>query len=118
MYRNQGRESNQAQESGINSDAPKKKCFYALKSRGNEEVSPDVVTGMLQVFSVNVYEFLDPSDILYFVILLLVMKIDVLPNVLVETYFVSTLVGHSIVVKRVYMSCPYYCPIELHWLIW
>ena len=36
----------QAQESG-SSNAPKKNRFYAFRSRGKQETSPDVVTGML-----------------------------------------------------------------------
>ena len=45
----QGRESNQAQETGLNSYDPKKNFFHSLKSRGDQEGSLDVVTGMLQV---------------------------------------------------------------------
>ena len=50
MAKTQGRESNQAQTSGLNSDAPKKNHYYTLKSRGHLEDSPNVVTGMLCVF--------------------------------------------------------------------
>ena len=39
--------SNQAQSSRFNSDSLKKKHFYALKTRGDQEDSLDVVTGML-----------------------------------------------------------------------
>ncbi|XP_015068660.1 uncharacterized protein LOC107013203 [Solanum pennellii] len=48
MAKTQGRESHQAQASGPNSDAPKNNRFYALKSRVDQEDSPDVVTHMLQ----------------------------------------------------------------------
>ncbi|XP_049346806.1 uncharacterized protein LOC125811345 [Solanum verrucosum] len=61
MLKAQGRENAQAQVSGPNPDAPKKNHFYALQSRGDQESSPDVVTGMLQVFLINVYALLDPS---------------------------------------------------------
>ncbi|XP_049394739.1 uncharacterized protein LOC125859037 [Solanum stenotomum] len=43
-----GREGNQATPSGSNVDSPKKNSFYALKSRNDQEGSPDIVTDMLQ----------------------------------------------------------------------
>ena len=49
--------SGQAQASGSN-EAPKKNRFYAFCFRGEQETSPDVVTGMLKVFSINVYFYL------------------------------------------------------------
>ena len=61
--RGQDKESGQA--SGSN-EASKKNHFYALRSRGEQEISPDVVTGMLKIFSIDVYAFLDPGTILYF----------------------------------------------------
>ncbi|XP_049357124.1 uncharacterized protein LOC125821803 [Solanum verrucosum] len=65
-----GREGNQAPPSGSNSDAPKKNRFYALQSRNDQEGSPDVVTGMLQVFSIDVYALLDPVPLCILLILL------------------------------------------------
>ena len=44
--KSQDKGSVQALESG-SSDAPKKNCFYGLRSRG-EETAPDVVTDMLK----------------------------------------------------------------------
>ena len=38
--------------------------------------------------------------------LLVDIKFDVLPNVLVEPFLVSTPVGDSVVAKRLYRSCP------------
>ena len=64
------------------------------------------VTSMLQVFSINVYVFLDPSYILSFVTRLFDMKCDMLLDVFVETFLVSTPVGDSVVAKRVYRGCP------------
>ena len=39
---------------GTKVDAPRKNMFYALRPRGEQEISPDVVTSILQVFSLNV----------------------------------------------------------------
>ena len=46
------------QARGLN-EAPKKNHFYALCSRGEQETSPNVVTGMLKVFCIDVYALLD-----------------------------------------------------------
>ncbi|XP_069148089.1 uncharacterized protein [Solanum lycopersicum] len=53
----QDKGSGQDQASG-SSDATKKNRFYAFRSRGEQEISPDVVTGMLKVFFVGVYALL------------------------------------------------------------
>lgn len=45
--------SGQVQASSSN-EAPKKNLFYALYSRGEQEISPDVVTGMLKVCFIDV----------------------------------------------------------------
>ena len=57
-----GKESTQDPTNTPSPNAPKKNRFYALHSRGDQEDSPDVVTGMLQVLSINVYALLDPAD--------------------------------------------------------
>ena len=44
--KSQDKGSGQAQASG-SSDAPKKNRFYALRSRGEQETSPDMVTESL-----------------------------------------------------------------------
>ena len=66
--RDQYKGSGQAQESGSNVD-PKKNLFYALRSRGEQETSPDVVTVMLKVFSTDIYALLDLGATLSFVTL-------------------------------------------------
>ncbi|KAH0680946.1 hypothetical protein KY285_021901 [Solanum tuberosum] len=106
MLKVQGTKGKQVPPSGSNSDAPKKNRFYALQSRGDQESSPDVVTGMLQVFSINVYALLDPGATLFFVTPFVAMKLEMLPDVLEKPFLVSTPVGDSVVAKRVYRGCP------------
>ena len=48
-----GKESTQDPTNTPSPNAPKKNRFYALHSRCDQEESPDTVTGMLQVFSIN-----------------------------------------------------------------
>ena len=107
----QDKGSVQAQASGSNVDAPKKNHFYSLRSGGEQEISPNVVTGMLQVLSiVEFYVLLDLGDTLYFVTLLISRKFDVLKNILNESFMVTTPVGESVVAMRVYGNCPIMLP--------
>lgn len=65
-----------------------------------------MVTGMLQVFSIDIYILLEPSATLSFVTTFVAMKFEILLDVLEEPFLVSTLIGDSVVAKRVYRSCP------------
>ena len=71
--------SGQAQTCG-SSDAPKKNHFYDLRSRGEKETSPNVVTGMLKVFSLDSYGLLDIFATLSFVTTQVAKKFEFLPN--------------------------------------
>ncbi|XP_015055042.1 uncharacterized protein LOC107001562 [Solanum pennellii] len=105
IVKGQGKRNNQAQASGPSSDAPKKNRFYALRLRGDQKNYPNVVTGMLQVFSIDVYALLNPRATLSFVNPLVSMKFDVLSDVSIEPLPVTTPVVDSIVAKRVFRSC-------------
>ena len=82
--------SGQAQASGSNVDDPTNTHFYALHSKGAQESSSDVVTGILQVFSIDVYVFPDLGDKLSFVTPLVSRKFDILPDILNEPCMVTT----------------------------
>ena len=62
--------------SGLGTSAPKKNRLYALHNCGEQEGSPDVVTGMLKVF--HIYVLLHPGAILSFVTSFVTMRFDVL----------------------------------------
>lgn len=72
-----------------------------LQSRDVQEDSLHVVTGMLKHFHLYIYVFQDPDATLSFVTLYGAMRFDVLPDVLLEPFFVSTLVDDYVMVKRV-----------------
>ena len=59
-----------------------------------------MVTGMLKVFSIDVYVLLDPGATLSFVTPLIAKKFDTLPDNLSELFIVSNPVGESVVAKR------------------
>ena len=48
----------QAQVSSC-SDVPYKNCFYSLRSRGEQETSPDVVTDMLNILFLMCMRYLN-----------------------------------------------------------
>ena len=86
--------------------APRNNRFYALHGRKEVEETPDVVTGMLQVFNFYMYALLDPGANLSFVSPYVAMKFSIDPEILLEPYYVYNLVGESIVVSRVFRGCP------------
>ena len=100
-----GQDKKSKQASSSNVDASKKNIFYALRSRGEQQSSPNVVTGMLQVFWIDVYALDDPGDTLSFVTPLIARKFNIFPDILNEPFIVTTSVGESVVANRVYRNC-------------
>ena len=80
--------------------------MYALNNRQEQEDSSDFVTGMIRVFDFTVYALLDPGESLYFVTPYVSMNFEITPEQLSEPLSVSTPVGESTLVKRVYCDCP------------
>ena len=78
--RNQEKRSGKDQSSAPSLEAPKKNHFYALRSRGEQEDSSDVVTAMLQVFSINVNALLDPISRFSFLTLLYLKSLMFYPT--------------------------------------
>lgn len=69
MLKGQEKGSSQAQASGPSSDALKMNHLYVIHSMTDQEKSPNVVTSMLQVLSINVFYLLEPCSTSYFVTL-------------------------------------------------
>ena len=57
------------------------------------------MTGMLKVFSIDVYVLLDPRATLSFVTPLVAKNFDILPDILHEPFIVSTPMGELVVAK-------------------
>ena len=64
------------------------------------EALSDVVTGMLRIFSCDVYVLLNPGSTLSYVISYVAVGFGFEPKVIVEPFSVSTPVGDSVVAKR------------------
>ncbi|KAH0654435.1 hypothetical protein KY290_032963 [Solanum tuberosum] len=79
--------------------------LYVITGRQEQENSPDVVIGMIKVFTLDVYALLDPGASLSFVTPYVANIFDVLPEKLCEPFCVSTPVGESILAERVYRDC-------------
>ena len=94
------------------SDAPKMNRFYALRSRGSQETSRDVVTGMVKIITLDVYDLFDSGATLSFVTPLIDKKCFDLHKMLHERFLVSTPVGESVVARMVYRKCPISLPIR------
>ena len=75
--------------------------LQAITSRQEQEHSPDVFTGMIKVFDIDVYALLDPGASLSFMNPYVANIFDVLLEKLFEPFCVSIHVGESILVERV-----------------
>ncbi|KAH0669077.1 hypothetical protein KY289_023570 [Solanum tuberosum] len=91
---------------GRQDGAPRHNRFYALHGRQGVDEVPDVVTGMLKIFDFDVYALIDPSASLSFVTPFVANKFHVEPDLLRESYKVSTPIGAYIVARKVYRNCP------------
>jgi len=60
---------------------------------------------MIKVFTFDIYTLLDPGACLSFVSTYIAMRFDIIPEQLFEPFSVSTHVGESIIVERVYRDC-------------
>ncbi|XP_070010160.1 uncharacterized protein [Nicotiana sylvestris] len=79
--------------------------FYAMSGRQTAEASLDVVTGILTVQSHDVYALIDPGSTLSYVTPFVAIEFGIEPEQLHEPFSVSTPVGESILVARVYRGC-------------
>ena len=66
--------------------------------------------GILEIFSFDVYSLLNPGVILSFLIPLVAIKFETLPDILNMPFSVSTPVGASVVIDRAYKGCPVFLP--------
>lgn len=92
--------------SGLGGNAPKQTHFYALQTRSDQDSSMDVVIDMLKDYLINFCDLLNPSATFLSFTPFVDMRFDIFPSVLLDTYYVSTHVCDSVVIKRVYRRCP------------
>ena len=97
-----GKDKGSGKASGSNVYVPKKNHIYAFHFWEEQENSPDVVTGMVQVFSIDVYALLYPGATQSFVTPLISRNFDILLDILNEPFIVTTMVKESMVAMWLY----------------
>ncbi|XP_049371080.1 uncharacterized protein LOC125836028 [Solanum verrucosum] len=101
------KDGRQAQSSYSGSGGnPRQNRFYTLQTRHDHTNFPNVVTSMLKVFHFDIYDLFDVGVVLSFVTPYVAMRFDVCPDILLKPFLVSTLVGDSVVAKRLYRNFP------------
>ncbi|XP_060192697.1 uncharacterized protein LOC132622171 [Lycium barbarum] len=78
--------------------------IYALAGRQDLEFSPDVVTGILSIFSHDVYALIDPGSTLSYVTPYIAGRLKAKPES-IKPFEVFTPVGESVIASRVYRNC-------------
>ncbi|XP_070057035.1 uncharacterized protein [Nicotiana tomentosiformis] len=78
---------------------------YALVGRQDLESFPDVATGILAVFSYDVYALIDPGSTLSYVTPFVANKFDIELELVSKPLTVSTPIGDSVIARRVYRGC-------------
>lgn len=76
--------------------------LYALTTCQEFEVSLDVITGILKLFSHDMYCLLNPRSALSYLTPFIVIYFGFGPACILHPFFVSIPVGDSVVTKRVY----------------
>ncbi|XP_070046835.1 uncharacterized protein [Nicotiana tomentosiformis] len=79
--------------------------IYALAGRHDQKSSPDVMTGILTIFSHDAYALIDPGSTLSNITPFVAEKFGIVPEILSDPLAVSTPVGEPIIARRVYQSC-------------
>ena len=83
-----------------------KNLFSALRSLGEHGTSTDMVTGLLNFFSIDIYASFYRGLTLSFITLLVAKKFDIFPNKFDKTFIVSTSLSESVVAIRLYRDYP------------
>ena len=79
--------------------------LYALQAHQDQEGSPNVITGRLCAFDLDVYALLNPGATLSFVTPYIEVQFNVSPETLSEPFSVSTPVCDPIIARRLYKNC-------------
>lgn len=79
--------------------------LYALITHQDFEVTHDVLTGILKLFSHDMHYLLDSGSTLSYVTLFVVVYLGFGPKWILDPFFISTSMGNSMVTRRFYKGC-------------
>ena len=89
---------------GASSSGGPSNRLYGLASRQDQEASPNVVTGILSIFSRDVYALIDPGSTLSYISPFVASKIGIKSEP-IEPFEVATPVGDFVLAELVYKDC-------------
>ena len=89
---------------GASSSSGPSNRIYALTNRQDQEASPNVITGILSLFSRSVYALIDPGSTLSYISPFVASRIGI-ESELIEPFEVATPVGDFVIATRVYRNC-------------
>ncbi|XP_070034735.1 uncharacterized protein [Nicotiana tomentosiformis] len=89
--------------------------FYPMSGCQNAESSPDFVMGILTVETHDIYALIDPGSTLSYVTPFVAMEFWIEPEQLLESFYVSTPVGKSIVAALVHRGCVVTKAVKFQW---
>ncbi|XP_070038282.1 uncharacterized protein [Nicotiana tomentosiformis] len=79
-----------------------KNRIYALAGRQDQESSPDIMIGILTIFSHDTYALIDPGSTLSYITPFVAGKFGIVPEILSDPFAVSTPFGEQIIARRFY----------------
>ena len=89
---------------GASSSSGPSNRIYALTNRQDQEASPNVITGILSLFSRSVYALIDQGSTLSYISPFVASRIRI-EFELIEPFEVATPVGDFVIATRVYRNC-------------
>lgn len=97
--------SSSSPKSATSSNGTSQNNLYAYATLPEYEAFSDIITGMLDLFSRDVYYLLNLGSTLYYITLYVEVNFGFVLKCISNPFFVSTLVGVFIVDRKVYKGC-------------
>ena len=80
-------------------------CAYAMKARGDQDAA-EVIVGIISLYGIEIHELIDPESTHSYVCIEHVFNKMIVVEQLSYDMHVTSPLGHSVNVNRVYKNCP------------